>query len=220
MTLSIKNFYNTLYSYYGETGWWPGDTDDEVVIGAMLTQNTSWRNVELSLNRMKKAGIFTLEDISRTDVGTLGEIIRSSGFYNQKSQRLKALSESIGATYGNLEKMKKFPMNELENFLRPIKGIGQETLDSILLYALEKPVFVVDKYAVRIVGRIGISKRPSSVGLKDIVSSELGSDIGKLKNLHGMIVNLAKDYCKTKPRCAGCPMQEKCDYFTSGKKSD
>lgn len=210
--ITIGTLYERLYQEYGDTGWWPADSRDEVIIGTILTQNTSWKNVELSLGKMRKNSLTTLQAISTVDQAQLTELIRSSGFYNQKSERLIHISKEITKNYTSVEKMMESDPEELINFLGPMKGIGQETLDSILLYALDKPVFVVDKYTVRILSRIGIKVIGQIDPIKSLVHEYLGTDISMLKNLHGMIVYLAKDYCRVKPKCGGCPVKNVCDF--------
>lgn len=220
MQISIKLLYDLLYARYGDTGWWPADSRDEVIIGTILTQNTSWKNVEISLGKMKRAGIANLLALSYVNKSYLGEIIRSSGFYNQKSERLITLSRNIIQKYGTVEEMMGAELAELTDFLGKMKGIGQETLDSILLYALDKPVFVVDKYTARILSRVGIKAAGEVASIKNLVSLDIGNDLSGLKNLHGMIVYLAKDFCKTKPKCIDCPISGVCDYGISLKSSD
>ena len=218
MNLSISGLYNKLYEYFGETGWWPAETRDEVVIGAILTQNTSWSNVEKALFEMKRNGVRTLEDIASLPVEQLATYIRSSGFYNQKSRRLHNLATKILEKYGKLDFMSVESMTDLENFLLPINGIGQETMDSVLLYALDKPAFAVDKYTIRIFGRTGIIDDPTLYSVKIAVNKDLGDDVPTLKNFHGMLVYLAKDFCKTKPKCDECPVRNDCAYYKANRK--
>lgn len=212
MNSTLKTFYERLFERYGDTGWWPGDTRDEVIIGAVLTQNTSWTNVEMALQKLREAGILSLQRIGETERQPLSGLIRSSGFYNQKSERLILLSREIISRYGDVSGMLRRDLQELTNFLKPLKGVGQETLDSILLYALDKPVFVVDKYTMRIFSRAGINESNNISEIKNLVSQVFGQDLEKLKNLHGMIVFLAKDHCKSKPVCSNCPLLEICSY--------
>lgn len=212
LQIRMDSFYERLYSKYGNTGWWPADSRDEVIIGAILTQNTSWKNVEISLDKMREKGVLSLLAISSADQALLRETIRSSGFYNQKSERLMEISRSIVNTYGNVGKMMEADIYGITTFLSQLKGVGQETLDSILLYALDRPVFVVDKYTIRILSRIGIQGIDGIDSIKKMVHEHLGNDVEKLKNLHGMIVYLGKDFCKAKPECSGCPVKDVCDF--------
>ena len=212
MNIRIGELYNTLYSHYGNTGWWPAGSADEIIIGTILTQNTAWKNVEMSLEKLRSDGLMDLGKLAKADPQHLGAMIRSSGFYNQKSGRLIDRSRSILTAFGNIEEMKLVPLEELQRFLAAISGVGQETMDSILLYALEKPVFVVDKYTLRILSRIGLSGSETIEKVKELVYSDLGKNVESMKNLHGMIVFLAKDFCKTRPKCENCPILAKCDH--------
>lgn len=216
----MEEFYDLLFSEYGDAGWWPGETEDEIIIGAVLTQNTSWKNVEISIAKLKREGLLSLRDISVAEIWRIRELVKSSGFFNQKSERIKALANSILQEYGGVAGMKKQGVDDLTRFLSPLKGIGQETMDCILLYALDKPVFVVDKYTFRIFGRIGISDADTLKKIKEIVDRGLGEDLFRKKNLHGMIVYLAKDYCRSKPLCERCPLVKRCDFGLSETTSD
>lgn len=215
LQISLDELYDILYLHYGETGWWPAETPDEVIMGAVLTQNTSWKNVEISLRKMRDNGIISLGDLTECDPVKLGDIIRSSGFFRQKSSRLIDIATAILKTYGQIDTMINRKTEELQIFLSSLKGVGQETMDCILLYVLEKPEFVVDKYTLRIFERIGIKGRSSIKSAKQIVQNGLGGNVEKMKNLHGMLVELAKDFCKVKPNCTDCPAKRVCDYATA-----
>ncbi len=212
MQISADKLYEILYSRFGDTGWWPAETPDEVVIGAILTQNTAWRNVEISLQNMKSHRITTLETLAVTDPDTLGPIIRSSGFFRQKSSRLVGISAAILEKYGSIGKMKEQEPDGLKEFLSSQKGIGQETMDCILLYVLDKPEFVVDRYTIRVLERIGIKGCSTVSGVKQFMDDSFNGDLRAMKNFHGMFVELAKEFCRVKPICTGCPVREKCDY--------
>lgn len=215
LNLDIRELYDLLYSKFGETGWWPADTPDEVIIGSILTQNTAWKNVEISLQKMKENDLITLGKLSNADVDDLGQIIKSSGFFRQKATRLVDISTSIIAHYGSTKQMKLRGTEELQIFLSSLKGIGQETMDCILLYVLEKPEFVVDKYTLRIMDRIGIENSSTITEVKALVENSLNRDLSKMKNLHGMFVELAKNFCKVNPICSGCPVKNYCNYGKS-----
>ncbi len=210
--LTVRKFSELLYARYGDTGWWPADSRDEVVIGTILTQNTSWSNVEKAIDQLRIAGCLSLKCICTLDIGELERLIRSTGFFRQKAERLRSLACSIVSRYQGLEGMMKAPREEVEAFLHSQKGVGQETLDSILLYALDFPEFVVDKYTLRIFSRTGIIENPTIGNVKEAVLSSGISSLDELKNLHGMIVYLGKDHCRTKPKCLGCPLFENCQY--------
>lgn len=215
MVPDFLEVYERLYASIGDLGWWPAETRDEVVVGAILTQNTSWKNVEKSLSVLREEGALNLKTISTLEPEYLSGLIRSSGFHNQKASRLIDLSKRILERYGSIERMKREKESVSADFLRNIKGVGRETLDSLLVYALDKPVFVVDKYTERIFSRLGLlSEKYEMEDFRSDVKESFGSDVGKLKNFHGMIVQLAKDHCRKKPLCEGCPLSEICGYYT------
>lgn len=210
----IRSVHALLLNRYGDLKWWPAETKDEVVIGSILTQNTSWSNVEKCIKNLKKENICSLSALSSLKPEEVAPVIRSSGFYNQKAKRLVELSHIITERYSSLEKMSELPVDELEEFLKDLNGVGRETMDSILSYALQKPVFVVDKYTIRIFSRIGIKfGSPDIDSIKVLVSENLGNDGDMLRNFHAMLVYLGKDNCRTKPLCVECPVKSVCDYF-------
>ena len=213
--VTAENLYSILYARYGITGWWPADSPDEVIVGTILTQNTSWTNVEKAIQSLKESGPVSLKRICSMSTEDLEVAVRSSGFYRQKAARLKDLACAILRKYGSVEAMAMEAYDETANFLKNIKGVGQETLDSILLYALGKPVFVVDKYTTRIFQRTGIMDRPDLKSIKSAVHLFLDGDTEALKNFHGMIVYLGKDYCRTRPLCRDCPVNKVCAYAIS-----
>ncbi len=210
------SLYRDLFQVFGETKWWPGDTKDEIIVGAILTQNTTWSNVERSLARIRNGGLMSISALANVEQNTLIELIRSSGFYNQKSKTVLELSQRIRDRFGTIEQMKNERTDTLQEFLIDVPGIGQETMDAMLCYALDKPIFVVDKYTLRLLGRIGVSDASTIAQVKAYVHSTMGYDLEKLKNFHGLIVNFAKEYCRSKPKCEICPLQRKCDYGLCG----
>lgn len=212
--MRISDIYEKLYEEMGDLGWWPGDDPDEVLIGSILTQNTSWNNVEKALDVLRKNDCLSLECISSKKHRALSEMIRSSGFHNQKAQRLIDISRKILERYGSLKAMSSDSEKDLAEFLFSMKGVGEETRDSILLYALGKPVFVVDKYTERIFLRTGTISADSELKtVRETVPQLMELDTGKLKNFHGMLVKLAKEHCRTRPECSGCPLSGSCKYY-------
>lgn len=211
---SYKNTYDLMFKRFGDLGWWPAETPEEVIIGAILTQNTSWKNVEKSLEKLRENELLSLRSIMKTDKKILSELIRSSGFFNQKADRLLRLSKAIISTYGNIDNMKILELDEVRDFLKEINGVGQETLDSILLYALCFPVFIVDKYTIRIFERVGIiDKTMSAENLKSSVENDLERNEKLLKNFHAMIIELGKNHCKKEPLCGACPLNTVCKHY-------
>jgi len=211
--LSVKELpalYHTLLSFFGEQGWWPADTPFEVVVGAVLTQNTAWRNVERAIENLKEEGVLTPQGLREVEESSLAELIRPAGYYNVKAKRLKSLMEFLDRGYGgDLRKLFTEPLSSLRAKLLAVKGIGPETADSILLYAGEKPIFVIDAYTRRILSRHGMITDGASYGdIQDLIMRNLPQDVPLYKEYHALFVQLAKTFCKTKPLCAGCPVEE------------
>ena len=207
----IKAIYKTLYNVCGPQRWWPGDTQLEMMVGAILTQNTSWKNVEKAIDRVKDAGLFSsVFAFASTSGERLAELIRPAGYYNIKAKRLKNLIKMVMSRYnGDIDRMGREDTASLRSALLSVSGIGPETCDSILLYAFDRPVFVVDTYTKRIFFRHGIL---SNDLLYDEVQSlfihNLPSSAKIFNEYHALIVRLAKDYCRTKPRCGTCPLKK------------
>jgi len=206
----LLSIYNTLYNYYGPQYWWPGEAPFEVMIGAILTQNTNWRNVETAIKNLKEGGFLTPDRINRISVKRLQRLIKPAGFFNIKAERVKVFVRYIMREYlGDISKMKKEKTSFLRKKLLGIKGIGPETCDSILLYALEKPVFVVDAYTRRVFSRhkiIGEKDCYSEIQL--VFEKNLNRDVKLFNEFHALIVRLAKDRCKAKKyECETCPLE-------------
>ncbi|WP_292459823.1 endonuclease III domain-containing protein [Methanothermococcus sp.] len=208
--MDLMDIYNKLLSQFGAQYWWPAETPYEVVIGAVLTQNTSWKNVEKALENLKKENLIDEKKILSMDIEKLKELIKPAGFYNIKAERLKNITKYIVDNYGttnNLAKTEK-DINSLRNELLAIKGIGKETSDSILLYALNKPIFVVDAYTRRIFSRCGIIDKSMDYDeIRLIFENNILLNLNVYKEYHALIVELGKNYCKKKnPLCNECPL--------------
>ncbi len=204
----LLGIYRLLFAAYGPRNWWPAETPEEVIIGAALTQNTAWKNVERAIASLKKAGNLNLQGIAHTETAALAQIIRSSGFYNQKSQALKIFAEYFGKRYGfDIERMRQKDPWELRRELLELYRIGPETADSILLYALEKPVFVIDAYTKRIFSRHGFLnfEDPYEVFQKFFMD-HLPQDVKLYNEYHALIVHTGHRFCKPTPLCPGCPL--------------
>ncbi len=206
----IFKIYKRLYAYYGPQFWWPGDTRFEIVVGAVLTQNTAWRNVEKAIRNLKAKNLLTLKKLVRLPVTKLAELIRPTGFYNLKAQRLHNLLVFLFQNYSqetDLVSMNRLPTQRLRKDLLSVKGIGEETADSILLYAFNRPVFVVDAYTRRIFSRHHCFsyKTPYSEIQRFFVQS-LPKRTKIYNEYHALIVRLAKDHCKKVPVCNNCPI--------------
>lgn len=213
MTQKILQIYSQLFKRYGEQHWWPGETVFEIIIGAILTQNTSWANVEKTIKILKDKDLLTPEKIYSLPEKTLAHLIRSSGFYNQKAKRIKFFVEFYADFGFNPEKLKH--SDSLREKLLSIKGIGEETADSILLYALETPYFVIDSYTKRLFFRLGYTENEniSYKDLQDIFHKALPQDVELYKEYHALIVIHCKEHCKKTPLCYNCPLTTHCKYY-------
>ena len=208
--MNLMEIYNKLLSYFGTQHWWPAETRYEVVIGAVLTQNTSWKNVERALENLKKENLIDEKKILDVDIGKLKELIKPAGFYNIKAERLRNITKYIVDNYGTTDDLAKTEkdIKSLRNELLAIKGIGKETADSILLYALDKPIFVVDAYTRRIFSRFGITDKNMDYDeIRLIFENNILLNLNIYKEYHALIVELGKNYCKKKnPLCNECPL--------------
>ncbi len=217
--MNLREIYELLYSHYGDLGWWPADNDEEIIIGSVLTQNTSWKNVEIALRRMKDYQILGLSEICGSNMDTIKKAIMPSGFYNRKAMTLKRLSAGIIERFGSLEAMKKQSAIDVANFLRSIHGIGPETRDDILLYALGFPAFIIDSYTTRIFTRFtGKEKYQHDLLMGKVPISDIGLNVDELKNIHAMLVLTAKEHCRKIPVCKGCPLETKCSFALEKEK--
>ncbi len=206
----IERLFKRLYEHFGPQYWWPAESKFEVMIGTILTQNVNWKNVETAISKLKKERIMTPEKILKTDDYILHGYLRSTGFYRQKSARLKEISRKI-LEEGSVEDF--LDADELRTRLLGIKGIGPETADSIALYAGDIPIFVVDAYTKRILERCyGI--QGSYEYIQDIFHKNLPEDLHKYQEYHALLVKLAKKHCKVKPICQGCPIALDCGFTT------
>lgn len=203
----FQKVYSELYEHYGPQFWWPGDSDLEVVVGALLTQNTNWQNVEKAINQLKKNDLLELEKLIVLDENILAELIRPSGYYNMKAKRLKGLLGFIKQN-GGLDELKGIETTLLRQMLLNVEGIGPETADSIILYALGKPIFVVDAYTKRIFSRLELTdQRAGYDEVQRLFHENLPQEKDLFKEYHALIVRHAKERCcKNRPQCKGCPL--------------
>lgn len=214
----IKQLYGVLHKSFGSQNWWPTTTknrETEIVIGAILTQNTSWKNVEKAILNLKQNGLVDLRKLAAVETSKLARIIRPSGYYNQKARKLKAFGKHVVDNYmGDLRKLFAKDTGDLRSELLSIHGIGPETADSILLYAAGKPAFVVDAYTKRIFTRTGIIREDSSYDeLQNLFKTNLPENTGMFSQYHALIVQLGKDVCRKKPLCNNCPLNDGCRHY-------
>ncbi|MDD4941709.1 MAG: endonuclease III domain-containing protein [Candidatus Omnitrophica bacterium] len=196
--------------HFGPQRWWPGDSAFEVIVGAILTQNTNWSNVSRAIANLKQAGVLSPDRLYRLDRRTIARLIRPSGYYRLKTKRLKSFLEVLNGKYGSSPaRMKKRPLTALRQELLAINGIGPETADSILLYAFDKPVFVVDAYTRRVFSRHMLLAPDAAYDtVQRYCMERLSADAAMFNEFHALIVRLAKEYClKNNPRCKTCPLK-------------
>jgi len=205
----LMEIYHKLYKAYGPRHWWPGETSFEVMVGAILTQNTSWKNVEKAIQKLKAKGVLNPQGVFRLKRSQLAPLIKSSGYYRIKADRLKSFIDFLFGQYdGNIRRMKKERLEELRERLLDVKGVGPETADSILLYGLEKPIFVVDAYTKRILSRHGVvSEKAPYEEVQRLFMDYLPHDEKLFNEYHALIVQVGKMVCKKSPRCDSCPLK-------------
>jgi endonuclease III related protein len=205
----LAEYYNSLFTAFGPQHWWPGKTPFEVIVGAILTQNTSWTNVERAIANLRKARLLSPIAIERTSAQKIETLIRASGYFRQKARKLKAFCEFLRYEYGgSLKKMFAQPTAALREKLLGVFGIGPETADSILLYAGGHPVFVVDAYTKRMLSRHGWAKEDAKYDdVRWIFESKFPGNATLFNEFHALIVNTGKHFCRTKdPLCGDCPL--------------
>ena len=196
----IRHLISSLTGCFGEIAWWPG-YPDEVMIGAVLTQQTRWENVERALITLKKRGLCSIGSIFRSDIRDIEDAIRCTGFYRIKAKRLKALATYIMETYGGAEGMADVPTGKLRTGLLNVSGIGEETADSILCYGLDRTSFVIDAYTERMIRCIGVPEKRQD--LKGLFEKNLPENNHTYRQVHAHIVEYAKEFCGKK-RCHEC----------------
>jgi len=227
MKLTPQLLYQTLIENFGKQNWWPidksyheknnSDPRFETIIGAILTQNTAWLNVEKALHNLKSENLMDIKKISDIDIKLLQKMIKPSGFFNQKAKRLKNIASYLHKNYqDDLDCFFSRNLYEIREELLSLYGIGPETADSILLYAGGMPIFVVDSYTKRICKRLPLDTNISYDEIQEYFERNIRKDHSKKEiaqiynELHALIVRLAKNYCKKKPECSQCPLQKKC----------
>jgi endonuclease-3 related protein len=209
-SLLLINIYDRLMAAFGPQGWWPGDTPLEISIGAILTQNTNWQNAKIAIDNLKNAKLLTSQTLYDISLERLKELIKASGFYRQKAERVKIFMEFFHTQWGaSFDNTAHIDTPLLREELLSLKGIGPETADSIVLYALNRPVFVVDTYTRRMLFRHNIvSKNAGYDEIQEIFHRALPCDEKLFNEYHALIVRLGKFYCKSKKQCKSCPLED------------
>jgi len=204
----LTQIFKTLLEAYGPRHWWPAESPYEMMVGAILTQNTTWLNVEKAIAELGSR--LTPDYIAAVSEEELAALIRSSGYYNQKAKKLKALTAWFAKYNYDIEAARQQEGQALRQELLEVKGVGPETADSILTYALEKPFFVVDSYTRRLLSRLGYEPKPDYEGLRRQIEGSLPKDLYIYNEFHALIVEHAKRHCRKKPACEGCPLDTDC----------
>jgi endonuclease-3 related protein len=205
----LMTIYSKLYSGFGPQHWWPGDTPFEIAVGAILTQNTNWDNVERAIGNLKRRKLLSAKKMFDISEAELAQEIRPAGYFNVKARRLKAFIEFLMEAYaGSFKRMEREETQSLRLKFLGVNGIGPETADSILLYALGRPVFVIDAYTRRVLSRHGVIgyDEPYDV-YQGLFHSALKPDTGLFNEYHALIVRIGKTNCRPKkPDCGNCPL--------------
>jgi endonuclease III related protein len=206
----LRDVHRLLFAQWGPQHWWPGRTRLEIIVGAILTQNTAWTNVEKAIRRLRQAHALNLRTLHDADLKTLADWIRPAGYFNVKARRLRAFTQMMFDRFGgDLRRLCALETSELREVLLSVNGIGPETADSILLYAGGLPVFVVDAYTRRFMMRHGwIAAEATYDEIARIFTTNISRDAVLYNEYHALIVTLGKNVCRPKPRCAECPLME------------
>lgn len=204
----LRGVYRRLLNHFGPQDWWPGESAFEVIVGAVLTQNTSWRNVERAIENLREAKVLALPAMYELSVEDLSELIRPAGYFRLKAKRLRNLLEFIVAEHdASLDAMFATELESLRTQLLAVNGIGPETADSILLYAGEKTTFVVDAYTHRVLKRHGwIDHKADYHAVKQLFEEHLRHDAALFNEYHALLVRVGNGYCRKQPKCDECPL--------------
>lgn len=211
MNRDLQKLYERLLAHFGPQHWWPGDSPFEICVGAILTQNTNWANVERAIANLKKERVLTPARLYGLNSRKTAQLIRPSGYYRLKAKRLRNFLQLVMSTYrGSFARMKRVALPALRVDLLSVNGIGPETADSILLYAFDKPSFVVDAYTKRVFQRHHlISEQATYDDVQAYCMGQLPEDAWLFNEFHALIVRLGKEYClKNNPKCRICPLRD------------
>ncbi|AMV71146.1 endonuclease [Desulfuromonas carbonis] len=212
MKAQLLAIFELLQHHFGPRHWWPAESPFEVVIGAILTQNTAWRNVEQAIANLRAADALTPRGILDRELAELEAMIRPAGFFRQKAARLTGFARYLEAHHhGDLPGWLGRPLDQVRAELLRLPGIGPESADAILLYAGQRPSFVVDAYTRRLLGRLGLLRGSESYHqVRSLFMTALPPDTQLFNEFHALIVEECKVYCRTRPRCPSCPLRSRC----------
>ncbi|MBC7108111.1 MAG: hypothetical protein H5T41_04910 [Methanomassiliicoccales archaeon] len=214
--MDLQKIYEKLLSKFVVDNWWPADSQFEIMVGAILTQQTTWEKVEEVIKKMKAQDLLNIETLASIDQEKLERIIMPVGFYRQKAERIKCLAAYLQNHYNSDPSLLlSKPLDEARNELLTIKGIGKETADAILLYAGHKGTFVAAKYCCRILMRTGLIRTDKYDDVKNFVEQNIPPDPKIYARLYALLVQLSKTHCRNKPQCQGCPLEDGCSFNQS-----
>ena len=212
--------YKKLLNFYSKQYWWPGETRFEIIIGAYLTQQTNWKNVEIAIWNLKNNGFLNAKSLACARKDSIEILIKRSGFYRQKAKRIINFSKYLISKYdGSLDRFFSNSIEQIRKELLCLEGIGPETADSILLYAADKLSFPIDAYTIRICTRLGFNEK-NYYNLKNFFENNLPRDLEIYKEFHALIDMLGKTYCKSNPLCSTCPLIDDCEFYLKRKKKE
>jgi len=215
LSQALQDIYQQLIARYDSQHWWPAQEPFEVIVGAILTQSAAWRNVEKAITNLKVAEVLSPKALRQLSLSELATLIHPCGYYNAKARKLKSFVHWLGEYYhDNLSEFFANNTDRLRQQLLSIYGIGEETADSILLYAAHKPVFVIDAYTRRIVNRVGLAPdRNSYAAYQALFMDNLPTDAQLFNEYHALLVRLAKDICRKTPNCPACCLNNLCQFY-------
>ena len=210
---AVLEAYERLLRRFGPQHWWPAETRFEVIVGALLMQQTAWRNVEVAIRNLRRAGLLSPEAIAGARIPELRRHVRIAGLYRSKPRRLKRFCARLMEFGGDLDAFFARPIHVVREDLLSQEGVGPETADSILLYASETPTFLVDAYTVRIARRLGWVDTDAVDSVKSWFEARLPRDLARFREYHALLVRHAVEVCRPRPRCGECPLNEMCAYY-------
>ncbi len=204
----FQELFRKMLEAFGPQDWWPGETPFEVALGAILTQNTNWNNVARVIQGLKEAGLLEPRALKELPEGELARRLKPAGYFNVKARRIRSFLDFLGEFQDSMELLAQGQLETLRPALLGVKGIGPETADSILLYALNQPTFVVDAYTFRVLSRHGLVSGPCSYEeLRQLFMDCLPPQVPRYQEYHALLVRLGKEFCRPQPRCPVCPLQ-------------
>ena len=214
---ALLNIYRRLLAHFGPQHWWPARDPFEVIVGAILTQSAAWSNVEKAIANLRAAAALSPAEVRQLPLPELASLVHPCGYYNAKALKLKSFAYWLGNHYhDDLDQLFAHSADDLRQWLLSIHGIGQETADSIILYAAKKPIFVIDTYTRRIISRIGLAPdRNSYAAYQALFMDHLPLDAGLFNEYHALLVCLGKKVCRSHPLCRQCCLNDHCRFFTS-----